>query len=42
MLALSERLSAPLADGSRAMINWRLVRSKFAGVVMPLAPAEMV
>ena len=30
------------ADGSRAMINWSLVRLKLAGVVMPLAVAETV
>ena len=39
MLALPERLSAPDADGSRAMINGTLVRPKLAGVVMPLAVA---
>ena len=42
MLALPERLSAPDADGSRAMINWWLVRLKLAGVVMPLAVAVTV
>ena len=31
MLALPERLSAPTADGSRAMINGSLVSLKLAG-----------
>ena len=32
---VTRRLSAADADGSRAMINWGLVRLKLAGVVMP-------